>query len=88
MIGAAQRYRELFLDLMLQRALSDGELSPAQEARIAAELDHCWNAMTDEEQDAMEQWLATPAPPAAPDSLSSEDQTVERGAHIIPRKAA
>lgn len=88
MIGAAQRYRELFLDLMLQRALSTGELPPTQEARSAAELDHCWNAMTDEEQDAMEQWLATTAPPAAPESLFSEDQTVERGARILPRKAA
>lgn len=88
MIGAAQRYRELVLDLMLRRALAAGELAPAHEARTAAELDHCWNAMTDEEQEAMEQWLATPAPPAAPDSLSSEDQTVARGAHMLPRKAA
>lgn len=88
MIGASQRYRELFLDLVLQRALSGGELSPAQEARCAAELDHCWNAMTDLEQEAMEQWLAAAEPPSAPESLLSEDQTVERGAHIIPRKAA
>ncbi len=55
MIGAAQRYRELFLDLILQRALSGGKLSPTQEARSAAELDHCWNSMTDEEQEEMEQ---------------------------------
>jgi hypothetical protein len=88
MIGAAQRYRELVLDLLLRRALSNGELPPVQEAQAAAELDHCWNAMSDEEQDAMEQWLATPAPPAAPESLSSEDQTVELGAHVGPRKAA
>jgi hypothetical protein len=88
MIGAAQRYRELVLDLMLRRALSDGELSPEQEARSAADLDHCWHAMTEDEQDAMEQWLAAPVPPAAPESLSSEDRVVERGAHILPRKAA
>lgn len=87
MIGTAQRYRELVLDLMLRRALSNGALSPEQEARSTADLDHCWNAMTDEEQDAMEQWLAT-APPTAPESLFAEDQVVARGAHVLPRKAA
>ena len=88
MIGTAQRYRELVLDLMLRRALSNGELSPEQEARSSADLDHCWHAMTDEEQDAVEQWLAAAAPPTAPESLFSEDRVVERGAHTLPRKAA
>ena len=62
MIGTAQRYRELVLDLMLRRALSNGELSPEQEARSTADLAHCWHAMTDDEQDVMEQGLAATAP--------------------------
>jgi hypothetical protein len=65
MIRAAQRYRELFLDLTLRRARSNEARSPAQEAQSAADLDRWWNAMTAEEQDAMEQWLATATPPSS-----------------------
>lgn len=70
MLGPAQHYRELVLDLSLRRTLSDGELSPVQEALDSAELDHCWHAMTDDEQDVMEQWLAATAP-----STSSPEPT-------------
>lgn len=62
MTGTVQRYRELFLDLTRRRALSNGALSPEQEAQSAAELDPHWNAMTDEQRDAMEQWLITATP--------------------------
>jgi len=72
-IGAAQRYRELSRDLMLRRELRGGDLSPAQEAQSAAELNHCWTALTDEEQNAMEQWLGTQASPnAAPQRSAVE----------------
>jgi hypothetical protein len=62
MTGSAQRYRDLYVDLTRRRALSNEALSPAQEAQSAADLDLCWNAMTDEEQAATEQWLITAAP--------------------------
>ncbi len=88
MIGAAQRYRELLFDLVLQRELAGGSLAPAEEARLVADLDRCWNAMADEEQDEMERALAQQAPPSAPESLAAEDHAVERGAHLPPRKAA
>jgi hypothetical protein len=88
MIGAAQRYRELLFDLVLQRALAGGSLTPADEARLVAELDRCWNTMTDDEQDEMERSLAEQAAPSAPASLAEEDRAVERGSHLPPRKAA
>jgi hypothetical protein len=88
MIGAAQRYRELIFDLVLRRELAGGALAPAEEARLVSELDRCWNAMTDEEQEDMERELAEQAPPSAPETLAAEDRAVERGAHLPPRKAA
>ena len=88
MIGAAQRYRELVFDLVLRRELTGGSLAPAEEARLAGELDRCWNAMSDDEQEEFERFLREQGPPAAPESLSTEDTAVERGARVLPRKAA
>ena len=63
MIGAAQRYRELVFDLVLRRELAGGSLAPAEEARLTGELDRCWNAMDDDEQEEFElasaRWAAS-----------------------------
>jgi hypothetical protein len=61
MIGAAQRYRELLFDLVVQRELAGGALAATEEARLIAKLDHCWNVMTDDEQGELERSLDEPA---------------------------
>jgi hypothetical protein len=89
MIGAAQRYRELLVELLLRRAQEGGELSPAEEAHFASALDLCWNAMTDAEQEEIEDEIAAyRSPPDAPQDLAIEDLRVDMGASIAPRKAA
>jgi hypothetical protein len=87
-IGAAQRYSELLVDLLLQRENAGGALPQQEEARFAADLDLCWHAMTEEEQRDIETALTTRTVPAAPASLDIEDCAVERGATVTPRRAA
>lgn len=42
MIGAAERYTELIIELLLKRAVTDDKLSEDEEAAYADELDRCW----------------------------------------------
>lgn len=88
MIGAAQRYRELLEDLLLERELRDGNLPPTEEARFAGELDRCWNAMTEQEQEDAERRFVEHIIPVSTLELSEEDIHVTQGARIPPRKAA
>lgn len=86
MTGAGQRYDELRVELMLQRAEAGGELPQEAEARFAAELDRCWEAMTDAEQEHVENSLRAPASsPQAPEELGEVDQIVSNGGHEPPR---
>ena len=88
MRGAAARYRELLIEWLLERTRDggSGSLPDAVEAARAAELDRCWQFMTDEEQDAAERWWASS--PKAPAQLAYEDVKVGRGEQVFPRKAA
>lgn len=58
MIGAATRYRELVAELLLLRALNEGELPLAEEVRFAAALDNCWTMMDELEQAQVERTTA------------------------------
>ena len=87
MIGAKQRYLELMTHLLLRRELAPGALPPEEEARFAAGLDTCWQALTDEEQEDLERHLAQ-ALPEAPEHLHEVDQRVSEGEQVAPRKAA
>ena len=86
MIGAAERYEELLFELLLQREI--GPLSQAKEADYAAELDRHWWAMTTDEQAEVERLFAERSAPEAPERLDHEDQTVLKGDHTPPRRAA
>jgi hypothetical protein len=88
MIGAAQRYRYLLADLLLARAQAGDGLSQPDEADRAAELDLCWQAMSELERAALEQSLADGPLPDAPEILTTEDCVVTEGAVWAPRKAA
>lgn len=86
MIGAHQRYIELLTELLFERALADGGLSDEGEARYVDELDRCWWAMSNEEQEEVERFIASPSPLVAPDLLEEIDTEVRRGAKEPPRK--
>jgi hypothetical protein len=91
MTDAARRYQELLLELLLERALAvlaGGELAQNHEARFVADLDRCWQAMTDEEQEQAERRLAERSVPSAPAELAQEDLAVGVGSRDGPRKAA
>ena len=88
MIGAAQRYRELLVDLQFQRATAEDSLVQAEEAAFAAELDICWQSMSVAEQEAIERQLADGSLPDAPTALRTEDCAVTEGSWCAPRKAA
>ena len=53
-------YRELLAELLRRRR--SGELSQSEEAARAAELDACWNRMTEAEQQRLEHDLSAPDP--------------------------
>jgi hypothetical protein len=88
MMGAAERYRELIVELRFQRFAAHDTLSQAEEAEFAAELDICWQSMTPAEQESIEQQLADGSLPDAPLALSTEDCLVTEGSWSAPRKAA
>jgi hypothetical protein len=88
MIGAAQRYQELLVDLMLQRRLAGGALDPSVESELVEALDRCWRAMSDTEQDEAEQLFEARSHVLAPDDLGLADQPVIAGAGTAPRRAA
>ncbi|MBM4394449.1 MAG: hypothetical protein FJ087_02015 [Deltaproteobacteria bacterium] len=76
----------MLIELLLERTLSGGSLPEGLEAARAAQLDRCWQFMTDEEQDDAERWWASS--PKAPARLGSQDVKVGRGEQLLPRKAA
>lgn len=86
MLGAAQRYRELTIDLLLARELAGGALPQEEELRRATELHHCWEQMTDAEQEFEECLLEEV--PGAPADLLLVDRRVDRGEHLLPKQAA
>ena len=86
MRGAAARYRELLIDLLLERRLNGGSLSDVDEAQRAAQLDRCWQFMAENEQEDAEAWWASS--PVGPTQLASLDVKVSRGDQLLPRKAA
>jgi hypothetical protein len=88
MIGAAKRYRELLMALLLERELAGGTLPEEIESRHVEALDRCWWAMTNAEQEAVERAMADEQPIEAPADLRVEDVRVEQGKHELPRKAA
>jgi hypothetical protein len=59
MRGAALRYRELLIELSLERGFSGGVLADSVEAERASQLDRCWRFMSDSEQDDAERWRAS-----------------------------
>ena len=88
MIGAARRYRELMTTLLMDRELAGGTLREEEESRHVEALDRCWWAMSQEEQEEAERWLANDRSIEAPADLLVEDVAVERGKRSLPRKAA
>jgi hypothetical protein len=86
MIGAAVRYAELIIELLLKRALTDDNLSEDEEAAYADELDRCWWAMTKAEQDEIEHMVASQTSLEAPAELGERDTMVTRGSNEPPRK--
>ena len=86
MIGAADRYIELVIELLLKRALADDALPEDEEAAYVDELDRCWWAMSKAEQDAVERMIASQSSPEAPAELGESDTTVTRGSKDPPRK--
>lgn len=88
MIDAARSYRELFEQLLFERALAGGRLAQQREAELAVELDQFWHAMTEEEQDDAEARFATDVEPVAPHDFAFFDVAVAQGARSGPRRAA
>ena len=88
MIGAAKRYAELLTTLLIDRELAGGALPDEVESRHVEELDRCWWAMTDAEQDDIERLLADETPIAAPVELLQLDVLLTQGARELPRRAA
>ena len=88
MIGAARRYRELLLELALQRMLAGGALAPDVESPLVGALDRCWRDMSALEQDEAEERHAQGRRVAAPDVLAIEDQAIVVGGHVSPRRTA
>lgn len=88
MTGAAQRYDELRVELTILRASASEPLPQDVEADFAADLQRCWDAMTDEEQERMEASLAEDFVPSAEEDLAQEDEVVPDGGKFLPRKVA
>ena len=86
MIGASRRYSELLVQLLLFRETAGGVLPPEDEARLAAELDRCWQEMSEEEQQAADVVRGAFVP--RPRILSQEDLVVKNGDRKGPRRAA
>lgn len=86
MIGAADRYMELIIELLLRRALTNDNLSEDEEAAYADELDRCWWVMTKIEQDDIEHMVSSQTALEAPAELGERDTTVIRGSREPPRK--
>jgi hypothetical protein len=86
-IGAARRYREMLTSLLMEREIAGGSLPEEDESRYVEELDRCWWAMSDADQQEVERAIAGD-PVAAPAQLDLEDVRVERGQRDPPRKAA
>lgn len=85
MIGAMQSYRELMTSLFFARLEAGGTLSQEDEARFAGALDRCWNAMSEEEQDAIEKEIATGTTPTVNQEPDEDDREVGAGSTLIPR---
>ena len=88
MIGAARRYREMLTALLMERELAGGSLPDESESNHVEELDRCWWAMTDSEQQDVERRLASEHLIDAPSDLGVEDVSVQKGEHALPRRAA
>jgi hypothetical protein len=88
MIGAMNRYTEIRWALLLERAIATAPLTMEREAEYAAELDRCWNELTDEEQSTLEREIADEPVPNAPAELSLLDAPLEVGTSDQPRRAA
>ena len=88
MIGAARRYRELLTALLIERDLAGGSLPEEIESRHVEELDRCWWAMTNTEQDEAEKAITDEQPIEAPPDLNALDVRLQQGEHELPRKAA
>lgn len=86
MKGAATRYRELLIELLIERKLNGGRLTDQTEAERAAQLDMCWQSMSGDEQDEAEIWWKSA--PGGPERLSMLDVNVDKGEHLLPRRAA
>lgn len=54
MVGAADRYTKLAIELLFKRGLANDNLPEEVEAAYADELDRCWWAMTKAAQDDVE----------------------------------
>jgi hypothetical protein len=76
------QYRQLMMELLLDRELS-GPLSQEVESERAAALDAIWWQLTDEEQHQLEYEFVRV--PEAPDSLGMEDVDIQIGDTIAPR---
>ncbi|HEX3594558.1 MAG TPA: hypothetical protein VHU80_05635 [Polyangiaceae bacterium] len=85
---APKQYREILTTLLLERELAGGSLSDDDESRYVEQLDRLWWAMTDDEQNEMEQAIAGNQPVDAPVDLRAEDVVVAHGEHRLPRQAA
>jgi hypothetical protein len=85
MTGAARRYDELRIELLLARADAGGSLPQKDEAKFAADLDRCWRVMTDLEQEAVENSLGQQQAPRAPEALRVVDRPVLNGERQPPR---
>jgi hypothetical protein len=85
MIGAVQKYRELIFELLLEREVAPDGLSQESEARYAGALDRCWYAMSEEEQEAIENELASKASPTVAEEPSWQDREVNKGSTELPR---
>lgn len=85
MIGAAHRYLELVMELLLERARAGGNLPEDEESAYVDELERCWWAMTNAEQDEAERILSQPSL-EAPLELGEKDTTVTPGIREPPRR--
>ena len=86
MIGAADLYLGLTMQLLLERTLAGGTLPDEKEAVYVDELDRCWWSMTETEQNDVEAVLAQVID--APTELKATDTEVTPGTREPPRKKA
>ncbi len=86
MIGAFERYLEIYERLLLARA--EAELSMEQEAEFAEEFDRCWHELSVDEQEELERRLASETTPDAPKDLGFVDALLAEGSTTAPRQAA